>query len=348
MIKSRENPIYAKRILIWEQNWLGDVLFSTPFIKAIRKKFKSAHITAIIDPSCSEILSGNPNIDEIIYYDKEKKHRSILAKLNFIMCLKKRGYDAVILLHRSLTRALITAFAGIKRRIGYFYPKRNFIMTDIIDLSKDPLHKIEHFLNIAKYLGCDTNDKKMEFFIDEKDRDYSQELLRQNSIEKKSRFVIINPGGNWPPKRWPEKNFAALSDKLIDEFGLKVVIAGSEGDLKRALRIQEMTHMRFAIICGKVNLKQFAAVCEKAEAVVSGDSGPMHIALAVGAKVIALFGPTSPSLTGPYGSSNFTVIQKDVGCPLPCYDASCENNRCMKAISAEDVAEAIKKGFVRG
>ncbi|NQT22191.1 MAG: lipopolysaccharide heptosyltransferase II [Candidatus Omnitrophica bacterium] len=336
-------PIHAKRILIWEQNWLGDVIFSTPFIKALRKNFKDAYIACIVNPSSSEVLSGNPHINEIILYDENREHRGIFGKNKLIKRLKQGNFDTVFLLHRSLSRAIICALSGIKRRVGYHYSKRNFMLTEIVDLPKVPLHKIEYFLNIAGRLGMDIQDKKPEFFISKEDQDYAARLLSQNGIAKNDPFIVINTGGNWPPKRWPEKNFAVLSDRFIKEYGIKIVVTGADKDFDRVLHIQEMAHQKLIIICGKTNLKQLAAVFEKARAVISGDSGPMHIAFSIGAKVIALFGPTSPALTGPYGGGEFEVVRKEIGCKIPCYNSGCKDNRCMKAVSVDDVEEAVGK-----
>ncbi len=333
-----------KRILIWEQNWLGDVLFSTPFIRALRKKFKDAYIAVIVDPSCKEILEGNAKIDDLILYDEENRHRTIMGKIKLIAQLKKKNFDAAFLLHRSLSRAIITEIAGIPKRIGYFYKKRNFVLTDIVDPPDAPLHKIEYFLGMARYLGCDISDKDLEFPISESDRSYINEILRQNSIKEKDPFVVINPGANWEPKRWPEENFAELSDRLSKAYKVKIVISGAEKDIDKALRIQGKALNKLIILCGKTTLKQLGALFEKAKLVISGDSGPLHIALAVRSRprVIALFGPTSPKLTGPYGSGNYRIIQKDLGCEVPCYDIACSDNRCMKMISIGDVMEKVR------
>lgn len=332
-----------ERILIWEQNWLGDVLFSTPFIKAVRKKCENAYIAVMLNYSCKEILEGNPRINEIILYDEKTKHRGLKGEIKLIRRLKKESFDTVFLLHRSLSRALIAYFAGIRNRIGYFYIKRNFILTDIVDAPRKPLHKIEYFLKMAGYIGADISDKNLEFFINDTDREYIENLIKRNEIEKSGPIIAINPGGNWPPKRWPEENFAKLADILIKKYKVRIMITGSENDISRALRIQELAHNKLFISCGKTTLKQLGALYEKAKIVISGDSGPLHIARAVGADVIALFGPTSPELTGPYGEGSYSVIQKDVGCRTPCYNAECSDNKCMKAISVEDVLEAVKK-----
>lgn len=331
-----------KRILIWLQNWRGDVLFSTPFIKAIRKRYKDSHIAVIVNSRCREILEDNKYINEIVIYDDKIQERSIIGKIRFIISLKNKKFDTIFLLHRSLSRAMIACMAGVKERIGYFYKKRNFMLTKIIEQPTEPLHKIEYFLNIASHAGSDISDKSLDFFVNEEDRSYIDELLRRNGVNKGDPFIVINPGGNWPAKRWQEEDFAELSDRLIKKYNMKIVISGSENDVSRALRIQELAQEMLTIICGKTTLKQLGALFEKARIAISGDSGPLHIALAVGTGVIALFGPTSPTLTGPYAGGNYSVIQKDVGCQIPCYDDLCKDNRCMKAISVDDVMEKIK------
>ena len=319
------------------------MLFSTPLIRALRKKFKDAYIAVICNPSCRDALTGNPNIDEIIIFDDRKKQKSISGKIDFTFSLRKKGFDTVFLLHRSLFRALIASFAGIGKRIGHFYSKRNFILTDIVRVSAKDMHKIEYFLKLAEYAGCDIKNKNMDFFFSKDDADYAENLLKENGIEFQEGYIVINPGGNWGPKTWPEHKYSELCDELIKKYGIKIVITGAEKDIKKALNIQDKSKNRFVILCGMTNLKQLGAVLKRSKFVISGDTGPMHIALAVGAEIIALFGPTSSRLTGPYGGGNHAVIQKGVGCEVPCYDENCRDNKCMDAITTEDVMKEVKR-----
>jgi len=332
-----------KRILIWEQNWLGDVLFSTPFIKAIRKRYKDAHIAVIVNPASREIVKGNPRIDEIIIFDEKNEHRGIMGRIKFIMELRKKKFDTAFFMHRSCSRAIICEFAGVKNRIGYFYKKRNLMLTDIVEIPDKPLHKIEYFLNIAKHVKADIADKNMEFFVADVDKNYVKEMLERNSIREKDGYIVLNPGANWPPKRWPEENFADLAEKLIKKYNIKVVISGGEDDLAKALRIQDLTPQRLVITCGRTTLKQLGSLFERAKVIISADTGPLHLARAVGAKVIALFGPTSHDLTGPYGDGIYSIIHKNVRCKVPCYEVNCKDNRCMKAITVKDVMKEIEK-----
>ncbi len=332
-----------KRILIVNVNWRGDVLFSTPFIRAIREKHPQSFIATMLLPRCAPILENSPHLNEIVIFDEEGRHRGLLGKLRLINLLRTKHFDTVFLLHRSFTRTLLCWLAGIPERIGYFTKKRAMLLTKVISPPLDELHKVEYFLNIAKAYGIETENKDYEFFTSPKDRNYIKNLLQENGLKESDFLVVINPGGNWGLKRWPKENFAELSDRLIEKYQVKVIITGAKSDISLARGIASLMHNRPTIFCGGTTLGQLAALMAKVGLVISNDSGPMHIAVSQKTKVICLFGPTSPEITGPYGSGDYTVIRKDVGCEVPCYQLDCNDNRCMKAISVYDVLQAVQK-----
>jgi heptosyltransferase II len=335
-------PRIGKKILIVNVNWLGDVIFSTPFINAIRQAYPDSYIACLLHPRCTDILKGNPHIDEIIIYDEEGGHRGILGKLALIRRLRKIRFDSAFILHRSFTKALITALAGIKMRVGYPTKNRSILLTKSVDLPEVDVHKVEYFLNIARAFGIETRDNSYEFFIQDIDRDSVREFLRKNGITDKDVLVVLCPGGNWDPKRWPKENFAELGDMLAEHLGARIVISGAKKDLTLAQDIKKLMKAPSVISCGATTLKELGALLERANLVVANDTGPMHLAVAMRTNVIALFGPTSPRLTGPYGKGNYRVIWKNEECEAPCYDITCADNRCMKLITVEDVFKAAK------
>jgi len=337
-----------RRILIVEVNWLGDVLFSTPLIKAIRGKFKNAHIACLANPRTKEMLEHNPRIDEIIIYDEKGEHKSLAGKVRLIALMRKKKFDLALLLHRSFTKALITYLAGIGERAGYTTKKRKFLLTRPVDPPGVPAHKVEYFLRIAREFGCDISDKDYEFFPTEKERKYIEQKLDENGVGREDFLTVINAGANWAPKRWGEANFARLSDELIARYDVKVAAAGAKKDSERVRRIKEKMKGRLINLAGRTDLGELGALMERADLVISGDTGPMHLAAALKSKVIALFGPTSPALTGPYGGGNYRVIRKDVGCEVPCYDLTCKNYRCMEAITVDDVLKVFGEMYSRG
>lgn len=332
-----------KRILVFNVNWLGDVLFSTAVIRNLRRNYPDSFLACAVPGRCYQILKGNPYLDEIIIFDEKERHRGLMSKLKFISFLKGKQFDSVFLLHRSASRAFICWMAGIPERVGYYTRKRGFLLTKKIPAPRiDALHRIDYYLNLIEKAGLAVEDRYTDFTVSEEDKTFADDFLKKSRAAD-AFLAGINPGGNWMPKRWPKEHWAKLADHLAEKYRAKVVITGSAQDLPLAREIARMMKQEPVIACGALSLKQFGALAKRLDLFITADSGPMHIANAVGAKhIIALFGPTSPELTGPYPSKNVVVISRPAGCAVPCYVVNCKDNRCMKAITPEEVIEQIK------
>jgi lipopolysaccharide heptosyltransferase II len=268
----------------------------------------------------------------------------MLGKLNFVQFLKSRRFDTAFLLHRSFTRALICRLADIPERIGYSTKKRSFLLTKkIASPKRDALHRIDYYLNVIEKAGLRVEDRYTEFYVSEKDKEFIDKFLNDKSVKKGDFLAGINPGGNWLPKRWESHYWARLADRLIRDFGYKVIITGSTSDTALVKEIENSMLEKPIVATALLNINQLAALCKRMGLLISADTGPLHIANAVGVKrIIALFGPTSPEITGPYPGNNVVILSKDVGCKVPCYIKFCKDNRCMKAISPEDVIEKVR------
>jgi ADP-heptose:LPS heptosyltransferase len=209
---------------------------------------------------------------------------------------------------------------------------------------KDSLHRIDFYLNIIEKAGLKVEDRYLEFFFSDEDLKFVDDFLSKNSAGKQDFSVALNPGGNWPPKRWPKEHWSELADRLISELGAKVIITGSLSDVTLAKEIKNLMKEKAIVACGTLNLKHLGALIKKADLFITADTGPLHIANAVGAKkIIALFGPTSPEVTGPYPLKNVIILKKDAGCKIPCYVVHCKDNRCMKLITPDEVFREIRK-----
>jgi len=335
-----------KKILVVNVNWVGDVLFSTPAIRALRKHYPEAHIACMVVPRCKEILELSPHLNELIIYDEKGKDRGLVGKLKLISALKARHFDCVFLFHRSLTRTLMVALSGIRERVGIYNPKRGFLLTRKVKPQPLDIHKVEQFLNIVKGMGVGEHGKDMELFIGEEDEAFAGEFLKSRGIGKGEQFIILNPGGNWDLKRWPAENFAELGDRLHEKYKVAIIMTGAKKDIDLGGKIAGMMKHKPVIACGETNLRQLAAIMKRASLVISNDSGPMHIAVSQAAKTIALFGPTDPKVTGPYGRGIYKVLQKSSGkpgCKIPCYNLRCEEALCMKAVTVEDVLREAER-----
>jgi len=301
-----------KRIVIFDVNWLGDVLFSTAAIRNIRYNYPHSHIACIIPPRCIAVLEGNPYIDEIILFDEKGIHKGIAGKLLFIRALKRKRFDSVFLLHRSMTRAFIAWAAAIPERIGYTTVKRSWLLTTKVqppDIRY--VHRIDYYLGVIKGAGLLVKDRHTDFTFSEEDRLAVNEFLKANAIASRDVVIGLNPGGNWGPKRWQKENFAVLADRLSIEYTAKIIFTGSHEDTGLVDTIISMMKSPAISACGVLSLKQFAALCRRLSSFISADSGPLHIANAAGAqRIVALFGPTDPKLTGPVPADRVVLIQK--------------------------------------
>lgn len=332
----------TKRILIVNVNWVGDIIFSTPFIRTVRMANPDARIACLVHPRCVGMLESNPRLDEIIIYDEEGSHKGVIGKAGLVFELRKGRFDTAFILHRSFTKALLTWMAGIPERVGYATKNRGGILTTVVEDPETECHKVEYFLNIARAAGMKPDSLSYEFFVEPSDRAFVAELLAKNGITGKDKVVVLCPGGNWDPKRWPKERFASLADLLTEKAAARIVISGSAKDVALAQEVKGLMKNSSVVTAGETTLRQLGALLGRADLVVANDSGPMHIAVAMKTKTIALFGPTSPRLTGPYGEGSYIVIEgkagtKEAACEVPCYDVSCGSNDCMKGIDVADV-----------
>jgi len=334
-----------KKILIVNVNWIGDVLFSTPFLESLKKSTPESHLTCLVVPRCQEILEDNPHLDEILIYDEKGSHASLFGKLRLIQTLRKKRFDRVYLLHRSFTRRLLTFLAGIPERVGYAIKKGGFLLTEKVPAPPGSLHKVDYFLGLLPK-GALVPSKHYTLVVKEEDEKALQNLLLRKGIEHEEPFIVFCPFGNWDPKRWPGERFVNLGKTLVKKYNQKVVITGQKNDLAQGEKIAVGIGEKAILLCGETTLKTLAALMRKAALVVSNDTGSMHVAQSQNAKMVALFGPTNPKETGPFGLMPDVILRKNVGCndDPPCYYVDCPDNICMKTIQVEDVLDAIEKG----
>ncbi|MCB9800514.1 MAG: lipopolysaccharide heptosyltransferase II [Candidatus Omnitrophica bacterium] len=329
-------------ILIFTKNWLGDILFQLPAIEAIKRKYPSAFIACIAPLRCHDILKAHPDIDEVYLFDEKNTHRSLLAKINFIRQLRKKNWDAGYLFHRSMTRALVLFLAGVETRIGYRAKRRAFL-TSAVEEPSGRMHQVDYFLHLAYKSGVPVNPgAAYHFYYSSKASDYIAQILMERGLQP-GRFVCFHLGANWEPKQWPPEHFSALADKIHAAFQFPVVITGAETDWPLAEKFRRHVQTApFLILTGQTSLEELGALFAQSAFVVTGDSGPMHIAAGSGAKVLALFGPTDPELTGPRGTGPKKILHfVPDGFKVPWYSDDLPKDGWLSKISPEQVFETI-------
>ncbi|MCX5714330.1 MAG: lipopolysaccharide heptosyltransferase II, partial [Candidatus Omnitrophica bacterium] len=342
--------IVPKRILIARTDRIGDVVLSTPVIKAVREKYPSAYIAMMVSPYTKEIVEGNPYLDEVIIYDKDTKHKSWRRTFEFARNLKKKRFDLALILHPTNRVHLVAFLAGIKRRIGYDR-KLAFLLTDRVFHTKQygQKHELEYNLDLLKILDIVSSDKNIFVPVKPEAVQAVGELLRQEGVKEKDTLLAINPGASCPSKIWSAQRFAEVADRLVQEYGFKVLVISGPKD--RALAQNLVTNMREKAIdlAGRLSLSQIAALLSRCSLFISNDSGPVHIGSAVGVPVISIFGRDqkglSPKRWGPVGKRD-RFLHKPAGC-IECLAHNCvQEFKCLQSITVDDVvqtAEAILK-----
>lgn len=320
----------------------------TPALRALRKTYPEAHIAVFVRPLVEALMAKHPYVDELIIYDKRRQNKGLPGIWRMAQRLRKAKFDLAVVLHpNSVRSALIPYLARIPERIGTRISGRGIFLTKTVD-DRTEIHEVERYLRVLKLIGIDKPDKGLEFWHTPRDSRIAYQLLEDGaralrptlSALRSSLLVGINPGTTWPSKRWQLRRFADLITVLVEEFKVRVVLTGASSEKTLGDELRRLTSSDFINLIGKTTLLQLGALIERLNLYITGDSGPMHIAAAVGTPTIALFGPTSPIRHRPYGDGH-VVIQKDVGCP-PCYERICDrHHECMEAIGVDDIVAIL-------
>ncbi|MBL7085213.1 MAG: lipopolysaccharide heptosyltransferase II [Candidatus Omnitrophica bacterium] len=336
-----------ERILIIRTDRIGDVLLSTPAIKALRKKFPQSHIAAMVRPYARDIVLGNPYLDELIIYDKYGVQRSFWSSIRFAWALRKKRFDLALMLHPTNRAHLLAFLAGIKKRVG-FNRKIGFLLTDKIEHKKQKgqKHELEYTLDVIRFLGIKPEDKDLFMPIRKDSEMYIEEFLASQQIQKGEKLIALHPAASCPSKVWPTERFAQVAEKLAVEFKAKIVLVAGPDDVDIGRNLLKLMRCSCIDAAGKTTVSQLASLLRRCCLFISNDSGPVHIATALGVPVVAIFGRAqaglSPRRWGPTGENNI-VLHKDVGCKQ-CLAHNCQKDfACLKAVSLEEVLSAARQ-----
>jgi lipopolysaccharide heptosyltransferase II len=333
-----------KRILIARTDRVGDVLLSTPVIEALRDRYPNAYIAMMVSPYAREIVQGNPYLDEVIIYDKDAKHKSWLGSMRFASKLRKKKFDLALILHPTNRVHLVAFFAGIPRRIGYDR-KMGFLLTDRLKHTKQlgEKHELDYNLQLLSPLGITPKDKRLYMPLRPEAEIWAKSLLLREGVKETDKLLAIHPGASCPSKIWPNERFAEVADRLKEKYGFKTIIISGPKDMKRAEAVLAKMRSQALDLAGKTSLAQLASLLKRCSLFISNDSGPVHIASAIGTPVISIFGRNqkglSPKRWGPTGKYD-RYLHKEVGC-IECLAHNCKKEfACLKAISVDDVLAA--------
>jgi 3-deoxy-D-manno-octulosonic-acid transferase/heptosyltransferase-1 len=260
---------------------------------------------------------------------------------SFLKDIRANDYDLVIDLQGLLKSGVLTGLSRGKRKIGMDGAREGgwiFLNEKPVPVDYDE-HAVDRYLTVAAYLGCDLNSFSSDIPVSESERERVKDLLDSYGIQK-GLLVAINPMARWGTKLWENDRFARLADRLRDELSCQIIFTGSDEDVTVIKDISGRMKEHSTNLAGRTSLKQLACLFTHCVALVTTDTGPMHIGAAVGCPVVALFGPTAPWRTGPYGPSH-KVIRANLDCS-PCFKKKCESMDCMKEITVDSVFNAVR------
>ena len=333
----------VRRIVIRSANWVGDAVMSLPAISSVCRGVPGAEVAILAKPWVAELFPGYPGVHRAILYQSPGVHEGIGGRWKLARQLKKESFDLALHLPNSFESALVSALAGIPRRAGYNTDGRGILLTHKVsaDGRVKRGHQVEYYLHLVRSLGLQTAEGIPALTVPQ-DRIPEAESILKSAGGGDGPYVGMSPGAQYgSAKEWLPERFGQLGRRIDTELGGRFLILGSAGDRALASRIGQTAGKGAVDLTGKTTLGQAMALIARCRVFVTNDSGLMHVAAALGVPLVAIFGSTDPSRTGPLGR-NSRVIHKPISC-APCLKARCLQNReCMEAISVEEVFEEVK------
>ena len=332
----------VEKLLIRAVNWVGDAVMTTPAIGAIRESFPQAEITLLTNPLVAQLFSPHRWVDRVITFDRNGEHKGIAGRFRLAAQLRKQAFDAAVILPNSFESALIPWLAGIPIRLGKCSDGRGFMLTGryLPDDRKPVAHEVEYYLDLVRHFGITGQAREPHLTLTPDEEQSAAARLAEHGISAYDFIIGVNPGAAFgSAKRWYPERFADVAERLAAAWSAKVVIFGGPGETDIADNIERHLAGQCGNLAGKTNLRELMALIHRCNFLVTNDSGPMHIAAALGVQLVAIFGSTDHATTAPY-TDRATIVRRDVDC-APCKLRECPtDHRCMTAVSADDVVQA--------
>jgi heptosyltransferase II len=327
-----------QRIIVIDLLYLGDLMFAMPFFRELRKNFPAARIDLIVNNAFYPIMESNLNFDNIYAYDK---HWSNKQSVNFARELGRNKYDLGINIHGSWRTALLLKLINPSFTIGYGGQGRGLFLNRELKQPENQ-HMVNVYLDFLRKMDLNVETGLPYLEVTDKVKNEINKKLENWGIGTKAKLIALNTAGTWPTKRWSIEGFARLGDMLNRKYG-KVIMVGSPSDLPRVEEIVKRMETEPIIAAGKTSLKELAALLARCDLVISNDSGPVHVAAAVGTPTITIFGPSDDVKYRPLGEKN-QIVKTTIEC-RPCGKHECPlgHHRCMNEIQADEIVNVIEK-----
>lgn len=343
-------PRQIAAILILKPCCRGDVLMTTPLIAALRRTYPNARLDFAVGSHSRAMVETNPKLDGLVDCGQVGSGRySLRDYLTLVNRIQQGHYKACFVPDRSPLITLLPALAGIPWRVGLDSHGRGFSLSVRIPINEIK-HEVELYLDLARAIGIPIQNPHLEFYPTDEDRARVASLLAGTGDTSSGlqRTVIIHPGGGVNPgmvlsaKRWPPERFGAVAQRLSDA-GHKIILVGGPEDIPIAAAVRAAMNREPIDLTGRLSFGELGALAEGVHLFIGNDTGALHLAVAMGVPVVALYGPSDPRMYGPYGSRSM-VLWHPPACS-PClvsgrWNQACHDYQCIRAITVEEVYEA--------
>lgn len=332
-----------RKILIIRNDGIGDLLNSTPAIAMLRQNYTDAEITVLVQPLNAPILVGNPDVDRVLIFDRENEHRRMRDRLRFYQNLRHEKYDLVVAMRAATWCNLVASLSGARYRLGRYQKRfKNFLTHPWRgQYKKGETHEVDRNFDLVRLI-CDGDGHRrlvLNLLADEITR--TKQLLVNWEIVPNDFLVGIHPGGSSFDKRWPEENYAQIADTLAHEYSAKILILRGPDEAEFERNFQKAVQSN-SIAYAPKSIRELAALIRRCNFFVCNDSGPMHIAAALGVPTVAIFGPTDHVAWKPL-SEAAAIVRRDMPC-WPCSAHKCKIGwECTKKLAVDTVWDQIEK-----
>jgi len=334
------HPESVRSILVMRLYFLGDVVLATPVLEALKRRFPDARLTVLAKKRAAAVLTANPNVDEIVLYDSVPDYHMPGRQWRLAQRLRRERFDLAVDLSGNLLSSWLLWAADPAYRVGFNHAGFPRVLDYRIPYVSDG-SVVEHLLTAVAPLGA-TAEPTPRIYLTDEERENVAGLLEREGVGRDEPFAVLAPGANWEYRRWPAERHASLARLLCSEDGIRTVLTGGDEDEELCAKVAIASGGSALSLAGRLDVRGLAAAAERAVLFVGSDSGPMHIAAAVGTPVVALFGPNTPDRFAPRGSTS-RVIRHEYPCS-PCDQKQCvrPNDPCMSAITVDEVLTAAR------
>ncbi len=336
-----------RRILLVRNDKVGDLVLATPAIKALKKTFPDALVSALVSVYAKDVLTNNPYVDKVIAEDEKGAHKGLTGVFALAREIRKEKFDTAVVVFPFFRNALAVFLAGIPQRISTGFRWYQFLFNRLtyLNRSKALNHEIEYAMDLAEMAGAERIKCYPELFPGGDDARYADDFLSSSNMVKSRDIIVgINPGSGLSARKWPEDRYVDLSRILIEKYKAKIIIFWGPGEDETAESMKERIGKGSYIAC-RSTILQLAALISRCSLFVTNNTGPMHIASATDTPMIAIFDPKkacAPERWG-YRDEKRIVLKPDIECTDSCRRNKCGYDECMETVTVDMVFEAVQR-----